>query len=212
MRNISKSIFIFSILFLCSLLSIAQVHVRGYTRSNGTYVQPHYRSNPDGNPYNNWSFPGNVNPMTGKIATGDPDTYLKNYYDKKDKSITGNSSSNNYSFEDLVKEVERTSGQYNSPNTNQYEFKLSPESLPRSTWSSSEGFKIKYAKQGAWIRKGPGSKYAAIYQASIMQEIEIIDNYPNGWSKISFTYINRNFEFSQRTGFIPTNRITTVAL
>ena len=58
----------------------ATVRVRGYYRKNGTYVQPHYRSNPDGNPYNNWSFPGNVNPYTGKVATGNPDTYLKNYY------------------------------------------------------------------------------------------------------------------------------------
>lgn len=38
------------------------------------------RSAPDGNPYNNWSFPGNVNPYTGKVAPGDPATYLKNYY------------------------------------------------------------------------------------------------------------------------------------
>jgi hypothetical protein len=58
----------------------AAVHVNGYYRSNGTYVQPHYRSNPDGNPYNNWSYPGNTNPYTGKTATGNPDTYLQNYY------------------------------------------------------------------------------------------------------------------------------------
>ena len=58
----------------------AAVRVRGYYRKDGTYVQPYYRSNPDGNPYNNWSFPGNVNPYTGKVAPGNPDTYLKNYY------------------------------------------------------------------------------------------------------------------------------------
>lgn len=29
------------------------VSVRGYLRGNGTYVQPHMRSYPDGNPYNN---------------------------------------------------------------------------------------------------------------------------------------------------------------
>lgn len=58
----------------------AAVKVKGYFRKDGTYVQPHYRSNPDGNPYNNWSFPGNTNPYTGKTATGNPDTYLKNYY------------------------------------------------------------------------------------------------------------------------------------
>jgi len=56
--------------------------VRGYYRSNGTYVRPHYRTNPDGNPYNNYSFPGNYNPNTGMITPGNPDTYLKRYYDR----------------------------------------------------------------------------------------------------------------------------------
>lgn len=31
------------------------VHVDGYTRSDGTYVNEHYRTLPDGNPYNNLS-------------------------------------------------------------------------------------------------------------------------------------------------------------
>lgn len=56
--------------------------VRGYTRQNGTYVQPHYRTNPDGNPYNNYSFPGNYNPNKGTIAPGNPNTYLDRYYDR----------------------------------------------------------------------------------------------------------------------------------
>ncbi len=47
----------------------ADVFVNGYTRSDGTYVQPHYRSNPDGNIYNNWSTKGNYNPYTGKLGT-----------------------------------------------------------------------------------------------------------------------------------------------
>jgi hypothetical protein len=55
------------------------VYVNGYQRRDGTYVQPHMRSAPDGNPYNNYSFPGNVNPYTGKVAPGNPDTYLRNY-------------------------------------------------------------------------------------------------------------------------------------
>jgi hypothetical protein len=67
-----------SILYF-STVANAQVHVRGYFRSNGTYVQPHWRSSPDGNPYNNWSFPGNVNPYTGKVAPGDPASYLRHY-------------------------------------------------------------------------------------------------------------------------------------
>lgn len=57
----------------------ADVWVNGYTRSNGTYVQGHYRSSPDSSPYNNYSYPGNTNPYTGATATGNPSTYLKNY-------------------------------------------------------------------------------------------------------------------------------------
>jgi hypothetical protein len=70
------------LLFTTALSTVdASVWVNGYTRKDGTYVQGHYRSNPDGNPYNNWSFPGNTNPYTGKVAPGNPDTYLQNYYD-----------------------------------------------------------------------------------------------------------------------------------
>ena len=66
----------------------AAVSVKGYYRKNGTYVQPHYRSNPDGNPYNNYSFPGNTNPYTGKVAPGNVDTYLNNYYNSSSGSST----------------------------------------------------------------------------------------------------------------------------
>lgn len=45
------------------------VRVRGYFRKDGTYVQPHYRSAPDGNFWNNWSTKGNINPYTGKEGT-----------------------------------------------------------------------------------------------------------------------------------------------
>lgn len=44
-------------------------HVRGYTKKDGTYVAPHMRSAPDGNPYNNWSTKGNINPYTGQAGT-----------------------------------------------------------------------------------------------------------------------------------------------
>ena len=62
------------------------VHVRGYYRKSGTYVQPHYRSAPDGNFYNNWSTRGNVNPYTGQPgtkvsppATQGQDVYVESY-------------------------------------------------------------------------------------------------------------------------------------
>jgi hypothetical protein len=49
------------------------VHVKGYHRKDGTYVQPHERSAPDGSKANNWSTKGNVNPYTGKPGTKNPD-------------------------------------------------------------------------------------------------------------------------------------------
>jgi hypothetical protein len=45
---------------------------RGYTRRDGTYVAPHMRTRPDGNPWNNYSTRGNVNPYTGRGGTVDP--------------------------------------------------------------------------------------------------------------------------------------------
>ncbi len=45
-----------------------------------TYVDSYYRSDSDGSPYNNYGFPGNLNPNTGKITQGNADTYLSNYY------------------------------------------------------------------------------------------------------------------------------------
>ena len=73
----------------------ADVWVNGYYRSSGTYVNGHYRSSPDGNPYNNYSYPGNTNPYTGVTAPGNPDTYLQNYYGG---SPGGSSGGSYYSF------------------------------------------------------------------------------------------------------------------
>lgn len=78
-----------------SFYSFAQVKVKGYYRSNGTYVQPHVRSSPDSNPFNNYSYPGNYNPYTGKTATGNESTYLDNYYNRSSNYNSGNSSQAN---------------------------------------------------------------------------------------------------------------------
>jgi|ERR1051325_799793 hypothetical protein len=72
-----------ALVVLVALLSTtaasAQVYVHGYTTKNGTYVAPHYRSTPDGNPYNNWSTVGNVNPYTGQAGTKNPYGYGSTY-------------------------------------------------------------------------------------------------------------------------------------
>ena len=72
-----KKLFI-SLLFICMVapfLSLdAQVSVKGHYRSNGTYVQPHYRSSPNSTKADNWSTRGNVNPYTGRAGTSSHDS------------------------------------------------------------------------------------------------------------------------------------------
>ena len=54
----------------------ADVYVKPYFKKNGTYVQGHYRSNPDGNFYNNWSTKSNVNPYTGSLGSSHQATLI----------------------------------------------------------------------------------------------------------------------------------------
>ena len=46
--------------------------VNGYTRSNGTYVEGHYATNPNSSRLDNYSTQGNTNPYTGQSGTVDP--------------------------------------------------------------------------------------------------------------------------------------------
>ena len=75
--NINKILVLVLSVLLISSLAYADVHVRSYTKSDGTVVKEHYRSDPDGDASNNWSHIGNVNPYTGKEGT-------KRDYDQKD--------------------------------------------------------------------------------------------------------------------------------
>ena len=79
---LSKALLVTAVSIAVCSSAWADEYVDGYYRADGTYVQPYWRSDPDGNPYNNYSFPGNLNPYTGTIAPGNPDTYLDNYYDR----------------------------------------------------------------------------------------------------------------------------------
>ena len=68
MRLVSFFVVVVSALIFVSGTAFADVFVSGYIRSNGTYVMPHFRSNPDGITSNNWSTFPNINPYTGTIG------------------------------------------------------------------------------------------------------------------------------------------------
>lgn len=49
-----------------------QQRVDGYTRQDGTYVNPYMRSSPNNTQSDNWSVKPNVNPYTGQQGTHNP--------------------------------------------------------------------------------------------------------------------------------------------
>jgi len=58
----------------------ADTYVRGYFRSNGSYVMPHYRTRADSSFYNNYSTYPNVNPYTGRTGTRRTPSYSSPSY------------------------------------------------------------------------------------------------------------------------------------
>lgn len=57
------------VLLFSTTFAKSDVSVSGYTRSDGTYVEPYHRSDPDGATADNWSTKGNYNPYTGQEGT-----------------------------------------------------------------------------------------------------------------------------------------------
>lgn len=72
-----------------SFMASADDYVNPYIRNDGTYVQGHMRSNPDGQSWNNYSHQGNVNPYTGQRGYQN-DTYSN--------GINSNSINNSYGY------------------------------------------------------------------------------------------------------------------
>jgi hypothetical protein len=109
MKKILIGFLIFSIIgqFLFASQTEAYVSVKGYYRSNGTYVAPHVRSNPNGLKYDNYGYKpsqGLYNPSYGtKGTTWDTPTYItdpnyytgKSLYDNKQTVIPAASTENN---------------------------------------------------------------------------------------------------------------------
>lgn len=54
-------------------------YVNGYTKSNGTYVQGHYRSSQNSTNHDNYSTSDNYNPYTGSAGTRAKDYFTGAY-------------------------------------------------------------------------------------------------------------------------------------
>ena len=54
--------------------------VKGYTKKDGTYVAPHYRTTPNKTVQDNYGTKGNTNPYTGQKGTESDDPYAYKPY------------------------------------------------------------------------------------------------------------------------------------
>lgn len=72
--------FLFLFLLLAVIANSQDVFVSGYLRRDGLYIQPHYRTNPNGTLFDNYSTKGNINPYTGKPGWIDPYSKISSTY------------------------------------------------------------------------------------------------------------------------------------
>ncbi len=72
-----KKLFFFIAFLFAAANSFAQTstYVSGYTNSNGTYVEPYFRTTPNTTRNDNYSTVGNLNPYTGSYGTKPADNY-----------------------------------------------------------------------------------------------------------------------------------------
>ena len=76
---LSRLLVILSLLVALAAPAFADdTYVKGYTKRDGTYVAPHWRSAPDSSYNNNGSAYSNVNPYTGQQGTHQPLLYDSN--------------------------------------------------------------------------------------------------------------------------------------
>lgn len=69
-----KTMVILAAILCCAVTAAADEYVNGYSRKDGTYVEGHYRTSPNSNPYDNYSSKGNTNPYTGGRGYEQPST------------------------------------------------------------------------------------------------------------------------------------------
>lgn len=197
---------IFTIMF--TLTANGQVHVRGYTRSNGTYVAPHVRSSPNSTPTDNYSYPGNTNPYTGKTATGNPDTY------EKKSTNTSNSNSSDVWVDGYYKKDgtyvtghwrsapnETATDNYSYPgNTNPYTGKTAtgnPETYLKVHSGNESTYYVK--SNNLNIRSGPSTNCSVLTSLSYGDDVDVLEFTNTNWKKVKFSYYDINSQTTRST-------------
>lgn len=69
-RNKAVAVLVFGLVLVAQVAQAQLESVRGYTRRDGTYVAPYYRTHADSSPYNNLSYRGYPSQQPGYVSPG----------------------------------------------------------------------------------------------------------------------------------------------
>ena len=154
-----------------SFNSNSAVHVKGYFKKNGTYVAPHYRSDPDKNIYNNWSVKGNINPYTGKEGTKKP--IISNYQKSSDTTYNSEYDGSELIFDKTdLKDSTSHNIKYNTKNNLKHDFILDELSKNQI---KQESYVIKKDIEAAKSFKKLGYSFDPNYMTSFQMQQKVKD-------------------------------------
>lgn len=203
-----------SLLVLTLLLTLAtvfaqvnpnKVWVSGYYRSNGTYVNGHYRTAPNRTVNDNYSTVGNVNPHTGKQGWLPRDGKANPYEKQFEASTTGQDT------RDREITIPTTSYPARSTTAVTSTIGSNPYRQPSSYLGTSTGsidvgelskLPLRYVNTTQLnVRLGPGTDAVAFLQAQRSSAVRLIhrDNAPwvkvvvNDGSSYAVGYVHENF-------------------
>ena len=74
-----KTLCLAAYLIVTSTTHAKDVYVKDYVKSDGTYVEPHYRTSPNNTVNDNWTTQGNYNPYTGEAGKKPQNPYDSGY-------------------------------------------------------------------------------------------------------------------------------------
>ncbi|WP_341904841.1 SH3 domain-containing protein [Fluviicola taffensis] len=192
---------LFFLIAICiPFLFSAQVHVKGYYRSNGTYVQPHTRSSPNSTKTDNYSYNNNYNstyisPTTAKTNTGNyiskssTDVWVDGYYRKNGTYVQGY-------WRTAPNETEKDNFSY-SGNINPYTGKL------------AYGDKVNVNASELNLRTEASVSDNVIMTLDNNSPLTVIEEINNEWVKVQYSYYDASNYYNTKTGYVAKRYITT---
>ena len=183
-----KNILFTIILFCFIVLGYAQtnpnhVKVKGYHRSDGTYVEPYYRTAPNSTNRDNFSTLGNTNPYTGKPGYILPDNNPLPIYSTSNYSSTIHENNPNLSG--------KLSNGYSDLTTN-YDLIYNLNSIHNSIWSAEYSSNL-YDSKPSYIttttlnmREGMSTFYAVITRIPKGEDVKVINSFFGDWWEVYY--------------------------